>query len=167
MWHKTGPFAEILYLTLIVSLLRPDQTLVNQEIIYDSFGGSSVDDYGPTTAVQLYLHNLRNSIPSDPYAFPGAKTNILLQETLDVLRDLNSLGRYSNYNSNLFAYLVNANEETNAVLTPAVTSSSSSSSSSQQQLSGQQNSSVNISNPSSPSTSSEDSLLTDVSIGQF
>ena len=164
MWHKTGPFAELLYLTLIVSLLRPDQTLVNQDIIYDSFGGSSVDDYGPTTAVQLYLHNLRNSIPSDPYAFPGAKTNILLQETLDVLRDLNSLGRYSNYNSNLFAYLVNANEETNPVLTPAVTSSSSSS---QQQLSGQQNSSVNISNPSSPSTSSEDSLSTDVSIDKF
>lgn len=136
--HKKGAFTDLLYLALIVSVLRT-YNQIDENVFNEQYSGSSVDDFGPTSAVNIYLHNLRNtySIDSNLYSI-SAKTNILYEETLDILREVNLLGRYSrpsHHNSHLFAYLVNSGDGEEPTITAAVASTSSSSVNiSQQQL---------------------------------
>lgn len=127
MWQKGGTFSDVLFLALVVSVLRPDNHL-DSNWLSESYVGSSVDELGPTS-VHLYLHNIRNSYSYDS----PAKTNILLQETLDVIREVNSLGRYCRqspaHSNQLIAYLVSGSEEGQHAITAAIASTSSASSS--------------------------------------
>lgn len=123
-----------------------------ENVFEEQYSGSSVDDFGPTSAVNIYLHNLRNSYSIDSNLYSNsAKTNILYEETLDILREVNSLGRYSresHYNSHLFAYLVSGGDGEQQTITAAIASTSSSSiNSTQQQI---QNVSSDTSLQSSP-----------------
>ena len=156
--HKKGSYIDLLYLTLIVSVLRT-QNPFDDNVLGQAFGGSAVDELGPTSAVHLYLHN-----PFETRLFSSnAKTSILYEETLDILRDINSLGRYSRHNrfhdSPVFAYLVSGGEEQRQAspLRPTIASTSSSSISSSVNI---VESSQSISE-SVTSETSEDSTVTE------
>lgn len=132
--HKKGSFADLIYLALIVSVLRTNNNRIDDNVFAEQFGGSSVDEFGPTSAVNIYLHNLRNSYSFDSNLYTNsAKTNILYEETLDIIREVNSLGRYSRetrfQSSPVFAYLVSGGEEQQQEqsLRAAIASTSSSS----------------------------------------
>ncbi|CAG2179534.1 unnamed protein product [Oppiella nova] len=136
---KKASFADLLYLALIVSVLRSDDPIEDNHVFSGQLVGSAVDDLGPTTAVNIYLHNLRNSYSLDTNVYASsAKANVLYEETIDMIREVNSLGRYSResrfHNSPVFAYLVSRGEQTvDNGLTAAIASTSSSALSSQTQ----------------------------------
>lgn len=130
--HKKGSFVDLFYLALIVSVLRTHNR-IDDNVFIEQFGGSAVDELGPTSAVHMYFNNLRNSYSLESSLYcNSAKTNILYDETLNVLRDLQSLGRYSRtnrfHNSPVFAYLVSGGEQQRqeSGLTAAIASTSSS-----------------------------------------
>ncbi|CAG2170258.1 unnamed protein product [Oppiella nova] len=156
---KKASFADLLYLALIVSVLRSDDPIEDNHVFSGQLVGSAVDDLGPTTAVNIYLHNLRNSYSLDTNVYTSsAKANVLYEETIDMIREVNSLGRYSResrfHNSPVFAYLVSRGEQTvDNGLTAAIASTSSSALSSQTQHLDSELSS-NESNDSSSVTSS-------------
>ncbi|CAG2102747.1 unnamed protein product [Medioppia subpectinata] len=172
---KKGSFADLLYLALIVSVLRTNNQIEDNNVFSEQLVGSGVDDFGPTAAVNIYLHNLRNSYSLETNIFTNsAKANVLYEETVDILREVNSLGRYSSEsrfrNSPVFAYLVSRGEQTDDhSLTAAIASTSSSALSSQtsphldSELSSNEsndsiagNSSVSSSVPTSPTHPQED-----------
>lgn len=146
MWIKKTFSDSVLCIALLSSLFR-----TNYDLDRDPGHGHSYEQGDDTIVL---LQNLRNTLP---YDYPSSKTNILWQETLDVLRDLNSLGRYSRHshcNTSLFAYLVNGDDgPANLLNTVPVPSSSRSSSSERTSTS---TSSLSVPSPSTLSDASLD-----------
>jgi hypothetical protein len=160
--HKKGVFSDLLYLALIVSVLRTNHQ-IDENVFNEQYSGSSVDELGPTTAVNIYLHNLRNSYSFESNLYSNsAKTNILLEETLDILREVNSLGRYSRqshyHNSHLFAYLVSGGDGEEQPITAAIASTSSSSVNTSEQQSLNVSSEASLQSSEASLQSSEASL---------
>lgn len=102
--QKKNSFIELFYLALLLSASRPFDrrpSLLRNPFSVDSsqIGPLSVDFYDDIRYPHL------NDFVLDRYH--NTKSTILQQATLDVLDDLNSLGRYSRHvehSSNLFAY---------------------------------------------------------------
>lgn len=106
---KKTSFTELFYLTLLFTALRPpDHSFYPPE---RALWHGSADSIGSiiTENISSDFGN-RYTDPSGGFANElfNSKSNILLRETLEVLEDLNSLGRYSQllHNSNLFAFPV-------------------------------------------------------------
>jgi len=172
MHNKKGAFTDLLYLALIVSVLRTNNNQIDENVFNEQYGGSSVDEFGPTTAVNIYLHNLRNSYSIDANIYSNsAKTNILLEETLDILREVNSLGRYARqphfHNSNLFAYLVNSGDGEEPAITAAIASTSSSSVNTSEQQLHNSSSDANLNSSAAHSSSEDEEVDLFVSVMNF
>lgn len=111
MFKKTS-FTELLYLSLLFTALRPPDNHLfrGSERPYWQSPGDSIGlliaesfNYGP--------NRLRDTIGPFGNDYLNSKSNILLRETLEVLEDLNSLGRYAGppqHNAHLIAYPVSA-----------------------------------------------------------
>lgn len=109
MWlQKKAPLSELFYLTLLLSALRPPDQLIfpRERLLWHS----SSNTIGPLIAENIGHHFGNYFLSNDFYYsnYVNSKSPALLRETLDVLEDLNSLGRYSQpqHNYNLLAYPV-------------------------------------------------------------
>ena len=104
---KKGIGDSLIYLTLIVTALRSVRYPIENFFQFNS------SDNGPSTTVNLFI-NFGHLYSENEYS--SSKTDFLIQETLNVFRDINSLGRYSSrYSTNLYAYLVNGDESNQTV----------------------------------------------------
>ncbi|KAI1290403.1 Segmentation protein cap'n'collar [Halotydeus destructor] len=74
----------LLYIALVASLSRLDNGRHESELD-DYSSRSSVDHFGPTSVVNVYLHRFPRVIRSTDYLldqYPSAKSNVVLEETL-------------------------------------------------------------------------------------